>query len=160
MPSSKKPRHKHKMKFTGRQKLLTQPWKTQAVFEPLEAILDQLETEGTLTVVAHGCQAGLPVFQVSTESTWYAAAPALRGVIEAFEIHEQRTGRAMPLTPLRRLAMKFEVNMPIFDSETKAARAAMEALRCESHLLPSDYAADLVQVTQIAAEIDRIKEAA
>lgn len=160
MPASKKPRHKRRVKTTGRQSLRTQPWKTAAVFRPLEAILDELETEGTLTVPVHGEHAGKPVFQVDGEPHWYVAAPALRGLIETMEIHEQRSGRSLPLDPLRRLARKFEVDMPIFPEDTKAARAAMAALVQESHTFPRDYARDLVQVTQTAIAFEHLKEAA
>ncbi|KIF80796.1 hypothetical protein [Noviherbaspirillum autotrophicum] len=160
MPASKKPRHKRKVKTTGKRTLRTQPWKTHAVFRPLEAILDQLENEGTLVVVARGKQAGLPVFRVDGENTWYAVGPALRGLIETFELHEQRSGRVMPLEPLRRLVTKLDVDMPIFEEDTKAVRASMAVLIEESHNLPRDYAADLVQVTQTAIEFDRLKEAA
>ncbi|HEY0843785.1 MAG TPA: hypothetical protein VGE12_00350 [Noviherbaspirillum sp.] len=161
MPASKKPRHKHNpKKTTGKRTLRTQPWKTAAVYRPLEAILDELETEGTLTVTVRGPHAGKPVFQIDGDPTWHVAAPALRGVIETMEIHEQRTGRKLPLEPLRRLATKFEVDMPIFPEDTKAARAAMDALIQESHTFPRDYAADLVQVTQTAVAFEKLKEAA
>lgn len=159
MPGSKKPRHKRKVKTNGQRTLLTQPWKTAATFRPLEAILDQLENEGTLTVVAKGCQAGLPVFRDEGEGIWYAAAPALRGFIETFEIHEGRTGRPMPLEPLRQLATKIEVDMPIFESDTAAVRAALEVLRKEAHRLPGTYVDELVQVTQIASEFENLAEA-
>lgn len=160
MPTSKKPRHKRKVKTTGKRTLRTLPWKTHSVFRPLEAILDQLECEGTLTVVASGQHAGKPVFQMLGESTWHVAAPALRGLIETLEIHEQRCGRQLPLEPLRRLATKFEVDMPIFDSDTKAVREAMAVLIQESNNMDADYADDLVRVTKTAIEFDRLKEAA
>lgn len=161
MPSSKKPRHKRNpSKITGRRTLRTKPWKTHAVFRPLEAILDELETEGTLTVVATGKHAGKPVFMIPGEHDWHVAAPALRGLIETLEIHEKRSGRALPLEPLRVLATKFEVDMPIFSSDTKAARAAMAALIQESHSFDLEYADDLVPVTRTAIELEKLKRAA
>jgi hypothetical protein len=160
MPTSKKPRHQRKKKTTGNQSLRTMPWRTHAVFRPLEAILDELETEGTLTVVARGQQAGMPVFKLDDEDTWYSAAAAIRGVIETFELHEQRTGRAMPLDPLRRLVAKFDADMPIFAADTKAVRTTMAALIQESHNLLRNYAADLVQVTQTSMEFERLQRAA
>lgn len=160
MPASKKPRHKRKIKTTGKRTLRTQPWKTQAVFRPLEAILDELESDGTLTVPVDGKHAGKPVFQVDGDSTWYVAAPAIRGLIETMELHEKRSGRKLPLEPLRRLATKFEVDMPIFATDTQAARATMVALLEESHNFPRDYAADLVQVAQMIIAFDNMQEAA
>ncbi|KRB73471.1 hypothetical protein [Noviherbaspirillum sp. Root189] len=157
MPSSSKPRHKRRIKTTGNRSLRTLPWQTHAVFRPLEAILDELETHGTLTVVAKGTQAGMPVFQPTGDNEWYAAAPALRGLIEMFELHEGRTGKALPLEPLRLLAKKMEVDMPIFSDDTKAIRACMPALVAELHTFPKDYAKELVQVTQTAVEFERLE---
>lgn len=161
MPSSSKPRHKRNFKkITGNRSLRTKPWKTAAVFAPLEAIIDQLENEGTLTRLVGGEHAGKPVFQVPGDTTWHVAAPALHGLIETLEIHEQRSGRKLPLDPLRLLAKKFEVCMPIFDNETKAVRDAMAVLIQESNSLDCNYADDLVQVTRTSIELDRIKQEA
>lgn len=159
MPSSKKPRHKRKVKTSGNQSLRTQPWKTAAVFRPLEQILNELETEGTLTVPVRGEHAGKPVFQVDGEPHWYVAAPAIRGLIETMEVHELRSGRKLPLDPLRLLAKKFEVDMPVFPEDTKAARASMAALIQESHSFPRDYAVDLVQVTQTSIAFEHLNAA-
>lgn len=160
MPASKKPRHKRKVKTTGKRTLRTQPWKTFGVFSPLEAILDELETDGTLTVPVAGKHAGEPVFQIPGDPTWYVAAPAIRGIIEAMEIHEKRAGKQLPLEPLRILATKFEVDMPVFSTDTAAVRASMAVLIEESHSFPREYAQDLVKVTQTMIAFDNLKEAA
>lgn len=157
MPSSSKPRHKRNLKkITGRRSLRTKPWKTASVFAPLEAIIDQLESEGTLTVVAKGEHAGKPVFQMPGEIHWHVAAPALRGLIETLEIHEKRSGRTLPLEPLRKLATKFEIDMPIFEADTQAVRAAMAVLIEVSNGMDCDYADSLVQVTRTSIAFEKL----
>jgi hypothetical protein len=156
MPSSSKPRHKRKVKTTGNRLLRTQPWKTQQVFRPLEAILDELETQGTLNVVDSGPQAGKPAFQIDGEVHWYVAAPAIRGLIETMEVHESRSGHKLPLDPLRELAGKLERDEEIDSHDTRAVRAAMHALIQVSHSFDRNYAADLVTVTRTNIELERI----
>ena len=156
MPSSKKPRKKMRVRDSDTRTLRTQPWKTFAVFKPLEDILNQLEDLGTVDVIASGAQANTPIFKNGCDNEWYETAPALQGVIEFFEIHAQRTGREINLDPLRKLAKKLEVHMPIFAADTAAAREVLNAMHAESNHMSPSYASDIVTTTQTAIEFERL----
>ncbi len=96
MAGNKKPRKKYQPRWNGGNvKLKTEPWKVAAVFGPLENILDELESDGTVSSMPDGT----PIFQDTNDGCWYPMAPALMGVVDAYEIHEKRTGRSMVSGP-------------------------------------------------------------
>lgn len=156
MATSKKPRHPRKKKSDRHATLRTQPWKVRELFRHLELILDELETEGTLTILASGEHAGKPAFQ--EDGKWYVAAPALRGFIHGMEVHELRSGRTLPLDPLRALVAKFEHGSEIDSDDTQAVRATIGPLTKESYRFTRDYAHALLQSTQTTVELERIQK--
>src|ERR1700681_5051111 len=80
-------------------KLKMQPWKIAAVMNPLLAIVDQLEHQGDIDVT----HKGQAVFKDHNDGVWYDSPAAIRGVVDAYEIHERRTGTVLNLDALRRL---------------------------------------------------------
>ncbi|MBS1170602.1 MAG: hypothetical protein H6R01_1520 [Burkholderiaceae bacterium] len=156
MPKSKRPRHsKQTRRRQSNPRLIAQPWKTAAVFDPIERIVDQLERDGTVTVTLDG----MPVF-LNTDGKWYSSVAAIEGVIQAFEIHSGRTNHALPIRPLHQLATKLRIGMPIFSSDTTAVRAALNVLRRAGNSLTADEAAELAQAVSISAAMDKVMEAA
>ncbi|WAL81498.1 hypothetical protein OYT13_16800 [Pandoraea sp. XJJ-1] len=156
MAASKRPRKPYRPGRNGCGVLLrAEPWKVAAVFGPLEQILDELEGEGTVSAMPNGT----PIFQDTNDGCWYEMVPALAGFVDAYEIHESRCGRAMPLEPLRLLARKLEVSMPLFDTDTVPARAALAVLKAETMNMRADYARDLVQTVRIQVEMEQVREA-
>lgn len=142
MAKQKKPRNK---RFVARDprdiKLRLLPWRVSAVFDPVDAILRQLENDGTITT----SEAGIPMFKDNGDGTWYASADALEGLIEAFDIHRLRAGRDYSLDALRALAVKVRDLAPVYPEDTKAARACLAVLRAESLDMTAGYATDLIQ---------------
>ena len=159
MPKSKRPRHTKRQRAQSNPRLIAQPWKTAAVFDPLEQIIEQLERDGTVNVTTDKKMSGMPVF-LNTDGKWYSSAAALEGVIQAFEIHAGRTGQPLPIKPLQQLAAKLAIGMPIFASDTDAVRAAINVLRKVGNSLTADEAAELAQAVSISAEMDKVMEAA
>lgn len=156
MAGNKKPRKQYRPRWNGGNvRLKAEPWKVAAVFGPLENILDELESEGTVSTMPDGT----PIFQDTNDGCWYPMAPALNGVVDAYEIHQTRTGRAMPLATLRQLAHKLEIQMPLFKADTDAARAALEALKAETMQMNAGYAKDLVRTVQIRIEFEERRAA-
>ncbi|USE79005.1 hypothetical protein NDR89_20425 [Cupriavidus gilardii] len=156
MPRSKSPRKKYRPSWNGGNvKLRCEGWKVDAVFRPLETILDGLERDGAVTATA----AGVPIFRDANDGCWYETAPAVEGVACAFEMHAKRQGRAVPIEPLLVLARKLRYAMPLEQADVAAARQALEALRAEAMQMTAAYARDLVQNTRIRIELDA-KEAA
>lgn len=135
----------------GGVKLSTQPWRVVAVFGPLEAILQQIEQDGTVTTDKQG----MPIFRDNNDGCWYATTPAIEGIIDAYQTHEHRSGRPMPLDSLRRLASKLEYASPLTLGDCAAVKRDLTVLRRETMSMTLDYAASLVRTTQIKIELER-----
>lgn len=142
MASKKKPRNK---RFTPRDpltiKLRLLPWRVAAVFNPIEAILLQLETEGTITT----SDKDMAMFKDTGDGIWYASADALEGMIEAFDIHRLRAERDYSLDALRRMAVKVRDLAPVFQEDIDAARECLVVLRAEALEMTAGYANNLIQ---------------
>lgn len=151
MSRSQRPRKAYRPKFEGDNvKLRHQLWKVHAVFSPLESIIDQLEQHGTIDETP----SGQAVFK-NHEGDWFDTAAAVIGVVEAYEIHEIRTGRPLNLAPLRQLANKLQYRMPIFESETKAVRECLARMKAETLEMTAGYARDLIKDFQIKEALQR-----
>lgn len=133
-------------------KLKMQPWKVKAVFDPLLAILDQLEQHGTIDTTPKG-QA---IFRDHNDGFWYDSHAAVIGVVEAYEIHERRSGRVLNLEPLRQLANKLKYAAPVFAADTAAARACLDRMRAETIQMTAGYARDLIKDFQIREELQKV----
>lgn len=153
MAGTKKPRKAYRPGWnSGGVKLMAQPWKLKAVFGPLEAILDQLEQDGTVDAAGNGA----PVFKDEVDGHWYCTVSALNGVIDAYEIHERRYNRNLNLEPLRQLSNKLKYGMPIFESDTKACRAALQRMRVETMQMTADYARQMIKDFQIKEALEKV----
>lgn len=153
MAGNRKTRKKHRPGWnSGGVKLKAQPTKIRAVFGPLESILDQLERDGTVDCATNGA----PVFKDDLDGHWYCTVSALNGVIEAYEIHERRFKREINLEPLRQLSNKLKYGMPIFESDTKEARACLARMRIETMQMTSDYAKQLIKDFQIKEALEKV----
>lgn len=151
MARSARPRKPYRPKFDGDQvKLKMQPWKVAAVFDPLTAILDQLERDGTIDETTQG-QA---VFR-NHDGEWFDTAAAIMGAVDAYEIHEIRTGCDLQLADLRKLANRLQYGMPVFEAETKAARACLDRMKAETLEMTAGYARDLIKDFNIKEELQR-----
>lgn len=112
----------------------------------------QLERDGTVDAADNGA----PVFKDEVDGHWYCTVSALNGVIEAYEIHERRYGRNLSLEPLRQLSNKLKYGMPIFESDTKAARASLNRMRIETMQMTADYAKQLIKDFQIKEALEKV----
>lgn len=142
MSKNKKDRSGKKYVPRGRDtlKLKFEPWRLKLVFDPLTAILDQLEQEHTLTVSASGAA----MFKDATDGDWYDSAAALRGVIEAYEIFERRRSIDVQLEPLRVLATKIEQGQEIDNYDTTAARSSVHRIHVVSMEMTIGEARELI----------------
>lgn len=150
--SRSKPRNKvYHPRPAGARTLRTQPWKLRNVFQPLEDILNQMEASG----FSDADRRGTPIFRSQKDSCWYTSAPAINGVADAYQIHAQRSGRAMPVEPLRRVANKLHYGSMLFASDLAAMRAALAVLRNETMDMTEDYAHSLLQTVCVQVELER-----
>jgi hypothetical protein len=104
-------------------KLRHDPWRLKSTFDPLLAIVDQLEKDGTLTVeVQNGVEQ--PVFRDLSTGQLSDTAGAMAGFIELFELFETRFNKPLPLDPLRVLYKRIIDGEMIDSTETRAVREA------------------------------------
>ncbi len=132
-------------------KLKMQPWKVQAIMVPLESIIDQLEQQGTIDVCNDE-----PVFRDYVDGDWYHTPAAIMGVVEAYEIHEIRSGLNLHLVGLRKLASLLEYKMPINAAQTTAARLSLKHIRAATIEMTAGYARDLIKDFQIKEELQKV----
>ncbi|VVE84975.1 hypothetical protein [Pandoraea sputorum] len=157
MSRQKKPRNKRYS--PGRNRcgvhLRTEPWKVGAMLDPVVAVIDELEQQGTVNVD----EKGRAIVRNAADGQWYTASDSIMGIVDAFEIHQLRCGRQMPLEPLRQLVRKLDVGMPLFDTDTVPARAALTVLRAEAMNMRADYARDLANTVSIQDKLNTAREA-
>jgi len=137
-------------------KLKMQPWKVKAIMDPLLAIIDQLEQNGTIDVASNG----VAIFKDQIDGHWYDSAVAIAGVVEAFEIHERRFGVDLHLDGLRKLGKALQIDMPINEHQTAAARVSLQHIRAASLEMTAGYARDLIKDFQIKEGLEQVREAA
>lgn len=135
---------------TASVKLKTQPWRVAAVFDPLYAMIDQLEQHGTIDVVG----GGQAVFKYM-DGSWYDTHNAILGFIEAYEIHEARTGISLALEPLRQFANKLKYQMPVFQADTDAVRACLARCKAATNEMTAGYAQELLNDFAIKEELQK-----
>ena len=156
MGTSTKPRKAHRQAWNkGSVKLRSRPWTVNAVFNPLEAIIDQLENDGTIDIANNGTA----VFKDAVDGEWYDSTVAIIGCVEAFEIHERRHNRDLQMAPLRQLANLLKYGMPITAASTAAARLCLTRMRAETVEMTADYARQLIKDFQIMEELQKIPAA-
>jgi hypothetical protein len=153
MSAKAKRNKKYRPRSEGQRLLKTQPWKIAAVFNPLEAILNQLEQQGTIDVETY---TGRPIFKDHNDGHWYESPVAIMGVVDAYAIHEQRRGIDLDMAPLRQLAKKLDVGMPIFPSDTASCRECLKRMKAETMTMTADYARGLIVDFQIKEELQKI----
>ncbi|CAL62420.1 Hypothetical protein HEAR2288 [Herminiimonas arsenicoxydans] len=151
MSATKKRTKKYRPKPAGSQLLKTQLWKVKAVFDPLEAIIDQLEQQGTVDCTT----GGTPIFKDTNDGHWYETPIAIMGVVDAYQMHQERKGIDLDLEPLRKLAKKLEYDMPIFEADTKACRECFVRMKRETLTMTADYARQMIVDFQIKEELQK-----
>ncbi len=117
--------------------------KIQLVLAPLEAIIDEIERDGTVDTIN-----GTPVFRALGDESWYASHPAIIGIVELFEEWCRRTGRTVEVRGLKRLANKLQASMPLAESDISDVRREMVGLRRAVMQMTHAEAIELVEWTQ------------
>lgn len=124
-------------------------------FEPLQAIIDQIEQDGTLTCDARGT----PIFRDSTDGNWWETAPALAGIIDYLQMYETRHGVDLPIKPLWDLHQRIRYCMPVDEPLLARLRRDLPALQRVIATGNPDDTADLFRQVQIKIEMERVNGA-
>jgi len=149
-----KPRNKkHRPRNPNDALMKTQPWRMRSVFQPVIAILDQLENDGTMDISADG----QPIFKDVIDGCYYDTCVALDGISECFELLSERKNIPIDTGPLRRISNKIRYHMPVFIEDTKACRACLDVLHSHCLHLRISEAVDLIQTIRVREELERIQ---
>lgn len=146
---------KRRIRTTGNLRLACCPWKITAVYYPLDRILHQIESDGTVDVIQ-----GKAVFNECMRGEWYEMAPAMEGIIEFHELANSRHGHKADTSGISRLAKKLEYASPIFESDIEAAKKSIDSCKREALKLTLDQAQDILDTVRISSELEKLKEAA
>lgn len=122
------------------------------VFGPLEAIIDQIEADGTLNCSPRG----RPIFRDFKDGHWYDTAAALEGVIAHLEMYETRHGVTLPLDALRQFHRLVDHVMNIPQSLLDALRRDLPAIQRVIALSDPEDVLDLYRQTQIKFEMEAL----
>lgn len=151
--NSKKPRKPYRQKWNAGGKLLRhEPWKISGVFGPIESIIDQLDTDGTVLTD----DSGAALFVDHVDGDHYRMGPSLRGVTDAFDLHSRRNERPILTNGLAVLYLKLEGRHNIEQRDIDAARRSVSAMRSECAQMTSAYASRLVRDVQIQFELEAV----
>ena len=122
---------------------------TDLVLRPLEAIIDQIERDGTVNTSGKG----VPMFQAG-DGKWYDTADAIDGVIVHFEMYAMRHTIDLPLDALRELHVALKYQVPVFERTMTGLRHALPVLRRALALSDPDDAVDILTQAQIKFELE------
>jgi hypothetical protein len=157
MSRSQRPRKKYNPQSRGGQvKLRAQPWKIHAVFEPVEAILDEIEQSGMVSVT----EEGKPIFSELAHNDVYEFVPSLCGLIDAFDLHAERNALPIVTDALKRVCVKLDKGEMLDQFDLAGARQSIAALKKQSGDMEADYAYRLIRDIQIKFALEAQQERA
>ena len=121
------------------------------VISPLEAIVDQIGTDGTV----HVDRFGTPQF-LATDGIWYATAPALEGLVYHLEMLSDRRNIVLPIEPIRQLRIAMEYSVPVTDSLLDKLKQSLPVIRHTLSFADPDEQIDILRSAQIKYEFERL----
>ena len=134
----------------GHVKLRAQPWKIHAVFEPIEAILEEIEQSGMISVT----EEGKPIFSELAHNDVYEFVPSLCGLIDEFDLHAERNAPPIVTDALKRVCVKLDKGEMLDQYDLADARKSIAELKKQSGDMQADYAYRLVRDVQIKFELE------
>jgi len=103
------------------------------ILNPIHNIIERLDIDGTVDTIND-----IPVYTDGDET--YQIVPALLGLIDWLELGAKRTGRTVPLGPLRALADCFHTQNPVSMEIFTACRALLPVLQRFVSVIPEEVA--------------------
>lgn len=148
----RKPVKEHRTVQRDSIRLALMPWNIDAVWRPLEAILDRMAIDGTIETAQ-----GKPILYDAGSSTWYEVTPAIGGLIDFHEIAAARHGWKIDLSALQRFANKLKHAAPIFDSDLSSVRTLIDKLRRLDGRLTLGEAKDILTTVRLQIQFSEVK---
>lgn len=149
MPRSKRPRKKHRPTPVKTPMMI----KSRDVLAPIEAIIEQIERDGTVTQTIKG----MPIFK-TPEGHYSSTVCAIEGLVHAFELCETRFRTQLPLEPLREFCRGLPYDWPVTEAMLGRLKMSLAALRKFLNWVDEVEMARVVQTVQIADELRRAKD--
>lgn len=125
--------------------LACSPWKVDATWRPLEAVIARLEMDGTIEETARG----EAVLYDDANGGWYATVPAIEGLCEFHEIAAARKGWVLDVSPLRKFAAKLKYGSPISERDIEAVKACAAQCRRMALSLTIREASDILTTVRV-----------
>ena len=135
-------------------KLSSSPVLVSYIMGPIDDMIEELESRGTLTVNDRGEAVFSDIFYGET----YRLVPAALGFLDVFSIIEKRKGVDLRLEPVRQLVNRLHYMAPITPRELEAARQGVERMRAALRTLSVAEADDIVVTTLIKQENEKEKK--
>ncbi len=121
------------------------------VLAPLESILHQMTTDGTINVDP----AGTPAF-MDVSGRWYPLVPAIEGLVHHFEIFASRNKLLLDLSLLAVLIDSLKQNLPITDSTIFALQHLLDHLRTLLSFSSASQHVDILNTLECRYEFERL----
>lgn len=118
------------------------------IFEPVDRIFEQLESDGTIMVDSRG----RAVFEDGS-GQYHETSPAILGWIELWERMKAKGGLALDLEPLRKLCRKLDLDTVLMEDDVANAKATINECRRLFRGMDTVAVAGMVRDQQIAIEI-------
>lgn len=147
MAKSQKPRKAYRPKEVRAPMLIG----ASLVVSPIEAIFDQISSDGTVNVDGRG----IPQFR-ATDGIWYATAPALEGLVYHLEMLCARRSIELPIEPIKQLRIAMEYSVPVTRSLLDKLKAALPVIRQTLSFADPDEQIDILRSAQIKYEFERL----
>ena len=121
--------------------------RAEAVYQPLRAILAEIERTGCVDSVG-----GRPCFKCS--DGWYETAPAIGGVVDFLDLATDRHGWSINTRPLEVIGLRLAANAPITPEDIAKARQTIKQAIDLSITLTVDEASDILRTVQIRHQLE------
>lgn len=136
--------------------LKTMPWKLTATFDPLERVLHQIRSTGTVQID----DSRQVVYREDAREGYYDVVPAIQGIIEFFEIAATRHGISVDVQPFRKLAHDLDTGADLYEDDLDLVSDCINACKKAALGLRLSQADDIVKTIQISMEMEKLGEAA
>ena len=121
------------------------------VFSPIYAVIDEMETEGTVSADNKG-----RAIYIDSDGNLVDLADALHGLASAYQIFERRNGVDLKTDAVTRLAVRLDYSTAITPIETREARIALDLMRQSTMNMKTGEAIALLKDFQIKEALEKV----
>lgn len=113
------------------------------VFEPVERILNEQETNGHIDCDAQG----MPLLFSQNEGIWYPAVPAFLSMCDTYTKLAGTHGWSDETDGMRKFAKRLELSMPIFQEDVDRARGTIDWMKKQTlTITPNQFSVEVQEI--------------